>query len=89
MAHVEPNTPLTRAFCESFTGGVPAVSSPSESGRSPAAKRFLVNFEPKITLLVTMILKRFAVKYTQTLLTQNDLQVKWMHRQHELEITPA
>jgi len=26
---------------------------PSGSGRSPVGKRFLVNFEPKVTLLVT------------------------------------
>ena len=44
------------------------VSSPSRS-EQPAAKRFLVNFSPKITLLVTMILKRIAVNYTQTLIT--------------------
>ena len=36
------------------------LSSPSGSGRSPAARRFLVNFKLKIAHLVTIVLRSFS-----------------------------
>ena len=62
----DPSPPLrSRTPLIAARGSGERLSSPSRSGRSPAAKRFLVHFELKIMPPVTMVLRRFLANQFQ------------------------